>query len=66
MRHPERIEMQVIEDLLDWEEENDCLLPDGMSAEDIAELEARGLIVDLTTGKIMTTNEAEAKLWKLL
>lgn len=48
----------AIEDLLTWEEENDALLPGGMSAEDIAELEERGYVVNLETGEIMTEAEA--------
>ncbi|MFN8493114.1 MAG: hypothetical protein U0350_36260 [Caldilineaceae bacterium] len=63
-QHLEYVEMQAIDDLLNWEEENDCLLPGALSAEQIAELEARGLVVDLLTGEIMTEAEAEVRLWE--
>jgi hypothetical protein len=48
----EHEEMKRIDDLLDWEEENDRLLPPGWTAEQIAEVEARGLVVNLETGEI--------------
>lgn len=48
----EHEEMQVIDDLLDFEEENDRLLPAGWTAEAIAEVEARGQVVNLETGEI--------------
>lgn len=49
---------QVIEDLLTWEEENDQLLPDGMTPEQIAELEEQGYVVNLETGEIIPEEEA--------
>lgn len=49
---------EAIEDLLTWEEENDALLPNGMSAEEIAELEADGYVVNLETGEIIPESEA--------
>ena len=58
-RHAEYVEMDAVEDLLSWEEESDALLPDGMTAEDIAELEQQGLIVDLETGEVFADPDAE-------
>jgi len=49
---------QVIEDLLTWEEENDALLPNNMTPEEIAKLEEQGYIVNLETGEIIPENEA--------
>lgn len=49
---------QVVEDLLTWEEENDALLPNNMTPEEIAELEARGYVVNLETGEITPEEEA--------
>ena len=49
---------QVIEDLLTWEEENDALLPNDMTPEEIADLEEQGYIVNLETGEIIPENEA--------
>jgi len=49
---------QVIEDLLTWEEENDALLPNNMTPEEIADLEEQGYIVNLETGEIIPENEA--------
>ncbi len=43
---------QVINDLENWEEEEHQLLPNGMSAQTIADLEADGFIVDLVTGEL--------------
>ena len=51
------VDQDVVEDLLTWEEENDAVLPDGMSAEDVAGWEAKGFIVDLLTGKIFRNQE---------
>ena len=53
-----QINTQVIEDLLSWEEENDSLLPNNMTPEQIAELEEQGYIVNLETGEIIPENEA--------
>ena len=47
------------EDLLDWEEENDALLPNGMTEQEIADLEADGQVVDLVTGAITPLAEVE-------
>ena len=49
---------QVIEDLLTWEEENDALLPNDMTPEEIADFEEQGYIVNLETGEIIPENEA--------
>lgn len=49
---------QIVEDLLTWEEENDALLPNNMTPEEIAELEQQGYIVNLETGEIIPENEA--------
>ncbi len=49
---------QAVEDLLTWEEEQDQLLPNGMTPEQIAELEADGYIVNLETGEIIPESEA--------
>ena len=51
---------QVIEDLLTWEEENDALLPNNMTPEEIADLEEQGYIVNLETGEIIPENEANS------
>lgn len=50
---------KVIEDLLTWEEENDSLLPNDMTPEEIAELEEQGYIVNLETGEIIPETEAD-------
>ena len=47
------------EDLLDWEEETDSLLPNGMTEQEIADLEADGFVVDLVTGAITPLAEVE-------
>lgn len=49
---------QIVEDLLTWEEENDALLPNNMTPEEIAALEEQGYIVNLETGEIIPENEA--------
>ena len=49
---------QVVEDLLTWEEENDALLPNNMTPEEIAELEEQGYVVNLETGEIIPESEA--------
>lgn len=51
--------VEAVEDLLTWEEENDALLPNGMSAEEIAQLEEDGYVVDLETGAIIPIEEAD-------
>lgn len=48
----EHEEMKRIDDLLDWEEEEHKLLPKGWTPEQIAEVEARGQVVNLETGEI--------------
>lgn len=55
---PEEHRKAVAEDLLTWEEENDALLPDGMTPEEIAELEMQGYVVNLLTGEIIPEEEA--------
>lgn len=47
------------EDLLNWEEENNALLPNGMTEQEIADLEADGFVVDLVTGAITPLAEVE-------
>lgn len=51
--------LQVVEELLTWEEESDALLPDGMTPEDIALIEAQGYVVNLETGEIISEGEAD-------
>ena len=41
----------AVNDLLTWEEENHQLLPNGMTAELIADLEEQGIVVCLETGQ---------------
>lgn len=48
-----------VEDLLSWEEESDALLPNNMTPEEIAELEAAGYVVNLETGTIIPIEEAD-------
>lgn len=48
----------VVEDLLTFEEENDMLLPNNLTAEDIAYFEAIGYVVDLVTGRLIPEDEA--------
>lgn len=48
----------VVEDLLTWEEENDQLLPDGWTPEQIALAESQGYVVDLETGELIPEEEA--------
>ena len=52
------VDQNVIEDLLTWEEENDTLLPNNLTPEDIARFEADGWIVDLRTGQLIPEAEA--------
>ena len=54
-----QINTQVVEDLLTWEEENDALLPNNMTPEEIADLEEQGYIVNLETGEIIPLSEAD-------
>ena len=51
--------VNAVEDLLTWEEENDALLPNGFTAEQIADLEEDGLIVDLVTGVVSRDPDVE-------
>lgn len=53
------VDEDAVEDLLDWEEENDALLPDGMTPEQIALIEAQGYVVNLETGEIIPLSEAD-------
>lgn len=52
------VDQAVVEDLLTFEEENDRLLPNNLTPEDIARLEAAGWIVDLRTGQLIPEAEA--------
>ena len=47
------------EDLLNWEEEEHALLPNGMTEQEIADLEADGQVVDLVTGAVTPLAEVE-------
>jgi len=51
-------EMTATDDMLDWEEETDNLLP--MDAAKIAELEKQGYIVDLESGEVFADPDAPA------
>ena len=55
-KHIEQREMAIIEDLLNWEEEEHDILP--MTPEQIAALEAAGYIVVLTAGEIFRDPDA--------
>lgn len=52
------VDNNAVEDLLTWEEENDALLPNNLTPEDIAKFEALGYIVDLETGRLIPESEA--------
>ena len=52
------VDQNVVEDLLSFEEENDMLLPNNLTAEDIARFEAAGWVVDLRTGQLIPEAEA--------
>lgn len=54
------VDQNVVEDLLSFEEENDMLLPNNLTAEDIARFEAAGFVVDLTTGRLIPEAEANS------
>lgn len=56
---------KVVEDLLTFEEENDMLLPNNLTPEDIAHFEAAGLVVDLVTGQLIPEDEANSYEVKL-
>jgi len=58
-RTDEETWIAACEDLLDWEEENDALLPNGMTEQEIAGLEADGFVVDLVTGAVTPLAEVE-------
>ena len=47
-------------DLETWEEEEDKLLPNGLTAADIAAFEQAGWIVDLETGRLIPEAQANA------
>ena len=50
---------ETIRDLENWEEETDALLPNGMSAAEIAHLESVGYLVDLETGAVSRDPDAD-------
>lgn len=52
------VDNNAVEDLLTWEEENDQLLPNGLTPEDIARFEAMGYVVDLETGQLILEADA--------
>jgi len=52
------VDQNVVEDLLTFEEENDTLLPNNLTPEDIARFEAMGYVVDLVTGQLIPESEA--------
>lgn len=52
------VDNNAVEDLLTWEEENDQLLPNGLTPEDIARFEAMGYVVDLETGRLIPEADA--------
>lgn len=54
---PEEHRQAVKEDLYTWEEENDRLLPEGWTAEEIARYEMMGYVVDLVTGDLLSEEE---------
>ena len=54
----DEVDLRVVEDLLTFEEESDMLLPNNLTAEDIARFEAAGWIVDLRTGQLIPEAEA--------
>lgn len=53
------VDQNVVEDLLSFEEENDMLLPNNLTPEDIARFEAMGYVVDLVTGQLIPESEAD-------
>lgn len=55
-----KVDNNAVEDLLTWEEENDQLLPNNLTPEDIAKFEALGYIVDLETGKLIPESDANS------
>ena len=59
------VDQNAVEDLLSFEEENDMLLPNNLTAEDIARFEAAGFVVDLTTGRLIPEAEANGYEVKL-
>ena len=58
-RTDEETWVAACEALLDWEEEEHALLPNGMTEQEIADLEADGLVVDLVTGAVTPLAEVE-------
>lgn len=54
----ENIWRAATDDLLSWEEEEDRLLPGGMTPEQIADLEEDSFIVDLLTGEVSVDPDA--------
>ena len=61
----DEVDLRVVEDLLTFEEESDMLLPNNLTAEDIARFEAAGWIVDLRTGQLIPEAEANSYEVKL-
>lgn len=53
------VDRNVVEDLLSFEEENDMLLPNNLTPEDIARFEEAGYVVDLKTGQLIPESEAD-------
>lgn len=52
------VDQNVVEDLLTFEEEEDMLLPNNLTPEDIARFEDAGFVVDLETGQLIPEAEA--------
>jgi len=61
----DEVDLRVVEDLLTFEEESDMLLPNNLTAEDIARFEAMGYVVDLETGRLIPEAEANSYEVKL-
>jgi hypothetical protein len=59
------VDPNAVEDLLNFEEEEDMLLPNNLTPEDIAAFEAAGYVVDLETGQLIPESEANAYEVKL-
>lgn len=64
-RTDEETWVAACEALLTWEEENDTLLPNNLTPEDIARFEAAGWIIDLRTGQLIPEAEANGYEVKL-
>jgi len=61
----DEVDQNVVEDLLTFEEENDMLLPNNLTPEDIARFEAAGYVVDLVTGQLVPEAQANGYEVKL-